>query len=572
MNKDIKLFFKRFLPYFKDYKLQFAISVTGMIMAAAGTTLAAYMIKPVLDKIFIEKNEQLLYILPFALVLIYALKSIGKYLQIYYASYIGLDIVRRLRDGVLAKILSFEMDFFHKFRSGELISRSVNDIERVKLIVSNIIPHLLRESLTIIMLLGYIFYLNPVMAFISIVFLPLSFKPLSILAKKMKALSFSLQEKISDLTARLSEIFNNIEMIKANAVENHEIAIFKEENQKINKISRKAVRTSELVSPMMEILGGFAAALIIFYGGKEVINGNMSVGSFFSFLTALFMLYTPIKSVSKLYNQLQDAVAASERIFFILNRTSNIKDGTKTINQDITNIKFKNVSLKYDGKEALNNISLQAKKGEKIALVGNSGGGKSSIVNLLLRFYDTSNGEILFNDKNINELTLKSLRQSISIVTQRVYIMKDTIARNVAYGLDIDKEKVIKSLKQANAWDFIQELEKGIDTNINEFGTNLSGGQRQRIAIARAIYRDPQILIFDEATSALDTKSEKKITDALENISKDKITFIIAHRLNTIENADKIIVLKDGKIICQGTNSELLENCDEFKHLHGLRK
>ncbi len=572
LKQDLKLFFKRFLPYFKDYKLQFVISIAGMIMAAVGTTLSAYMIKPVLDKIFIEKNEQLLYILPFALVLIYAMKSIGKYLQIYYASYIGLDIVRRLRDQMLEKILSFEIDFFHKLRSGELISRTVNDIERIKSVVSNIIPHMLRETLTIVFLLGYIFYLNPKMALISIIFLPLAFKPLSILAKKMKFLSLSLQEKLSDLTSRLSEIFNNIEMIKANSVENYEITIFKEENQKINKISRKAVRTSELVSPMMEILGGFAAALIIFYGGREVINGNMSIGSFFSFLTALFMLYTPIKSVSKLYNQLQDAVAASERIFFILNRTSNIQDGTKEIDQNITNIKFKNISLKYDDKKALNNISLQAKKGEKIALVGNSGGGKSSIVNLLLRFYDVSDGEILFNGTNINEFSLKSLRETISIVTQRVYIMNDTIAKNVAYGLNIDEEKVMKSLKQANAWEFIQDLEQGIYTNINEFGTNLSGGQRQRIAIARAIYRDPQILIFDEATSALDTKSEKKITDALENISKDKITFIIAHRLNTIENADKIIVLKEGKIVCQGTNSELLKTCDEFKHLHGLRK
>jgi len=572
LNKELKLFFKRFLPYFKDYKLQFAISITGMIMAAVGTTLTAYMIKPVLDKIFIEKNEQLLYLLPIALVFVYALKSIGKYLQIYYASYIGLDIVRRLRDEVLSKILSFEMDFFHKFRSGELISRSVNDIERVKLIVSNIIPHLLRESLIIVMLLGYIFYLNPMMAFISIVFLPLSFKPLSILAKKMKALSFSLQEKISDLTSKLSEIFNNIEMIKANAVESYELEIFKQENQKINKISRKAVRTNELVSPMMEILGGFAAALIVFYGGREVINGDMSVGSFFSFLTALFMLYTPIKSVAKLYNQLQDAVAASERIFFILDRNSNIKDGTKEIKQKIKNISFKNVSLKYDDKYALNNISLQAKKGEKIALVGNSGGGKSSIVNLLLRFYDTSSGEILFDGINIRELKLKSLRKNISIVTQRVYIMNDSISKNVAYGLEINKQKVIDSLKQANAWEFIEDLEKGVDTNINEFGTNLSGGQRQRIAIARAIYRDPQILIFDEATSALDTKSEKKITDALENISKDKITFIIAHRLNTIEKADKIIVLKDGRIVCEGTNSSLLKNCEEFKHLHGIKK
>ncbi len=572
MNQDIKQFFKRFIPYFKDYKLQFIYSIIGMILAAAGSAGLAYIIKPVLDNIFIEKNEQLLYILPFGLVLIYFIKSIGKYAQVYFASYIGLDIVKRLRDKMLHKILSFEMDFFHKYPTGELISRSINDIERVKQVVSTIVPRLLRESLVIVFLIGYIFYLNPKMAFLSIVFLPLTFLPLSKLAKKMKKISLNLQEKISTLTARLSEIFNNIEMIKANSVESFEETKFQEENQRINKISRKAVRTGELVGPLMETVGAIAAGLIIYFGGREVIDGNLTVGSFFSFLTALFMLYTPIKAVSKLYNQLQDAVAASERIFSILDRDSNIIDGNIEFDEDIKKIKFNHVNLNYDDKEALKDINFKVKKGQKIALVGNSGGGKSSIVNLLLRFYDTTKGEILFSDTDIKNCTLKSLRDKISIVTQRVYILKDSIANNVAYGLEVDEDKVKKSLKQANAWDFVSELEDGIYTEINEFGTNLSGGQRQRIAIARAIYRDPQILIFDEATSALDTKSEKKITQALENISKDKITFIIAHRLNTIERADKIIVLKEGKIECVDSHEELLKNCEEFKHLHGLRR
>ncbi len=563
----MKLFFKKFLPYFKDYKLQFAISITGMIFAASGAAATAYIIKPVLNQIFINKNEQLLYILPFALILIFAFKSIGKYLQIYYASYIGLDIVKRLRDQMLENILTFEMDFFHKHRSGELISRTVNDVERIKTVVSNMIPNILRESLTVIILIGYIFYLNPKMALFSIILLPLVTKPLSILAKKKKALSFNLQEKISDLTARLSEIFNNIEMVKANNVEKYEAEIFKKENEQINKISRKTVRTTELVSPLMEILGAFAIALVIFVGGKEVIDGSMSVGSFFSFLTALFLLYTPLKTVSKLYNQIQDAVAASERIYQILERSTKVKDGTKNSNHDISKIEFKNISLDYDGKEALKNISFEVKKGEKIALVGSSGGGKSSIVNLLLRFYDPKKGTILFDNTDISSLTLKSLRSSISIVTQRVYMMNDTVANNVSYGLKTDKQKVIQSLKKANAWEFVKQMQNSIETNINEFGTNLSGGQRQRIAIARAIYRDPKILIFDEATSALDSKSEEKITEALENISKDKITFIIAHRLKTIKNADKIFVLKEGEIICKGRYETLLKECEEFKHL-----
>ncbi len=567
-----KLLIHKFSPYFKDYKFELFLTIIGMIMVAIGTTASAYIIKPVLDKIFINKNETLLYMLPFGVVLVYLIKGVGTYIQVYYAAYIGQDIIKRLRDSILEKILSFEMGFFHEFRSGELISRSINDIERVRQVVSNMLPIMIREVLTIFALLGYIIYLNPKMAIISLFFIPLTIKPLSVLAKKMKKISHSAQESISDITARLSEIFNNIEIIKANAVEEFEHDRFREQNQKIFEINMKATRTSELVSPMMEIVGSFAVALVIMFGGQQVIDGNMSVGSFFSFLAALFMLYTPIKRVSNLHNKMQDAIAASERIFSLIDRKTKIKDGKENLKKPIKEITFENINLSYDDKIALKNISFNVKKGESIALVGNSGGGKSSIVNLLLRFYDSQSGEIRFNNQNIKNLTMKDIRESISIVTQRVYIFNDSIAANVAYGQKIDEKKVIESLKQANALDFIEELEDGIYTNINEFGTNLSGGQRQRIAIARAIYRNPQILIFDEATSALDTKSEQKITDALKNISKNKITIIIAHRLKSIEHVNRIIVLKNGTISCVGNRSELLKQCDEFKHLNGLQR
>lgn len=569
---DLKELFYRFSPYFKDYKRRFVFMFLGMFMVAIGTMLIAYMIKPVLDKIFIEKNESLLYLIPFGLVGVYLIRSIGLYLQSYYANYIGQDMVRRLRDDTVTKILSLEMNFFHNTRSGELISRTVNDIERVRMVVSSMIPVMLREAMTIVILLMYIIYLNPKMAFVSVLFIPLAFKPLSILAKKMKKFSKSSQEKISDLTARLSEIFNNIEMIKANAVEKYEMEKFSKENSEIFKVNMKAARTNILVSPLMETAGSIAAALVIILGGLEVINTNMTVGSFFSFLTALFMLYTPIKRISTIYNKIQDAIAASDRIHALLDKKTDIKDGDLDIYKEIKEVEFKNVDLNYDNKEALVNICFKVKKGQKIALAGNSGGGKSSIVNLLLRFYNTSSGKVLIDGKNINQFKQKSLRDAISIVTQRVYIVQDTIINNVAYGQDIDRDKVIESLKQANAWEFVQKLKNGINTKINEFGTNLSGGQRQRIAIARAIYRKPKILIFDEATSALDSKSEKEITDALEKISKDKITFIIAHRLNTIKCADQIVILKEGKIVCIGTQRELLKHCDEFVHLNGLQK
>ncbi|HHD77552.1 MAG TPA: ATP-binding cassette domain-containing protein, partial [Campylobacteraceae bacterium] len=321
------------------------------------------------------------------------------------------------------------------------------------------------------------------------------------------------------------------------------------------------------------ILGALAAAAVIILGGQEVIDGQLSVGSFFSFLTALFMLYTPIKKVSRIFNQIQDAIAANERIQQLLQRTPQIKEGSKTFDETIERIAFEHVTLSYDKeKKALEDISFEVHKGEKIALVGNSGGGKSSIVNMILRFYEPQSGRILFNDTDIAAYNLKSLRNEISIVTQRVYILNDSVAANVAYGEAVDEAKVIRALQDANAWDFIRDLPEGIHTRINEFGTNFSGGQRQRIAIARAIYRDPQIFIFDEATSALDSESEQKITDAINRIAERKITFIIAHRMNSIVHADRIFVLREGKLVCNGNNSELLKQCDEFKRLKGLQK
>jgi subfamily B ATP-binding cassette protein MsbA len=287
-------------------------------------------------------------------------------------------------------------------------------------------------------------------------------------------------------------------------------------------------------------------------------------------MTALFMLYTPIKRISSVYNGFQVALASNERINDIFNTKNTIIEGNAKLLEDIKEISFNNISLKYDDKEALKDINLNAKKGEKIALVGDSGGGKSSLVNLILRFYDPNTGTVLLNNQDIKSFTFKSLRDSISIVTQRVYIFNDTIANNVAFGHTYDEQKVLASLKQAHAMGFIENLDNGIHTMLEEAGTNLSGGQRQRIAIARALYKNPKILIFDEATSALDNESESIITQVLDEVSKNKITFVIAHRLSTIKNADKIAVFKDGKIICLDIEENLINNCQEYKRLYSL--
>lgn len=566
----MKDFFKYYVPYYKNYKLKIFFALIGILMVAGGTAGLAYTVMPLFDKVLIAKDMQMLYFVPILLVIVQTAQGLGKYIQVYYTSYIGQDIIRIVRDKLLAHMLTLDIDFFQKKHGGELISRLTNDITKIQSAVSSQIAGIIREALTVVALIIYVIYLNPEMAFYGLVVMPLALYPLSVLAKKMKKLSFKSQEKASDITSHLSEVFNNVEIIKANSTEKTELEKFEKHNKKFFDINIKSVKTSELVSPIMEFLGAIAAAIVIIVGGLKVISGEMTPGELTSFVTALFMMYTPIKRLSSIYNKLQGAIAAHERILTVYEIKPTILTGKAHIPTKVQTIEFKDVELKYDDFIALKNINLRAKLGEKIALVGDSGGGKSSLINLLIRFYDTSKGQILFNDTCLRDICIEDLRKNISVVTQRVYIFNDTIASNVAYGEELDEQKVITALKQAHAYDFVETMEEGINTVLDEFGTNLSGGQRQRIAIARALYKNPQILILDEATSALDNESESIISEVIDEVCQNRITFVIAHRLSTIKNADKIAVFKKGEIVCIDSEENLLNNCPEYQRLHNL--
>ena len=568
-NFGLKDVLKRFGPYFKDYIPHFIFAIIGMGLASGGTAVSAYLVEPVLNKIFVEKNEKLLYILPCAIIAIYVIKNIGTFMQAYFTAYIGQDTIRRFREKLVGHLINLDMDFFNTFRTGELISRTINDIDRIRSIVSSMIPELIREFITIVGLLCVVIYQRPKLAFFALVVMPVAIYPISRLAKRMKKISKQSQEKTSDITSALSEIFTNIEIIKANNAQEYEHSRFVDENNKFFRLNLKSVKIEQLVSPLMETIGSVGVAAVIIIGGKDVIDGHINMGAFFSFLTALFMLYTPLKRIVNIYNKMQDAIAASERTFFLMDKVSQIKDGQKELNEEINLIKFNGVRLSYGDKEVLKWINLEANKSEFIALVGSSGGGKSSLMNLLMRFYDVNGGEILINGINLKDIKIRSLRQNIGLVTQRVYIFNDTVAKNVAYGREFNEDAVINALKLANAYEFVSKLDNGINTILNEFGTNLSGGQRQRIAIARALYQNPQILIFDEATSALDNESEKEITKAINNLRSKKIIFVIAHRLSTVENADKIAVLSDGKIIDSGSDEELSKRNEIYARLKG---
>ena len=558
---------KQYIPYLSGYKREFFFAVLGMIAVAVGTAGTAQLIKPILDDVFINKDMEMLKLMPFILVGIFSLKGIGGYIQTYYTSYIGQDVVRKLRDKLVSHLTYLDMRFFKTMHTGELLSRVTNDISRIQMIVANIIPALIRESLTIVALTGYVIYESPKLAFYFLIIMPLAIFPLTRLAKRMRKYSKLSQESTADMTTRLGEILSNIEMIKSNSTQAYEQERFASQNQNVFKFIMKQIKTNALISPIMEMLGAVAIGLVIYIGGKEVINGHMTVGAFFAFSTALFMLYTPIKRLSSLYNKAQDAITANTRMHELLDTKVTIRSGELDLAKTIDTITFENVSLQYDQTPALSNISFEVKKGESIALVGNSGAGKSSLVNLLVRFYDPSEGKILINNENYKNFTLPSLHHKMSYVTQRIYIFNDSIAANVAYGDVVDEPRVIEALEKSYAMEFIEKLDDGIHTLLSENGDNLSGGQRQRIALARALYKTPDVLILDEATSALDNKSEALIQKALDALKDDMITFTVAHRLSTIEDADTILVFENGKILCSGSHPSLLKNCPSYKTL-----
>ncbi|MFH0710249.1 MAG: ABC transporter transmembrane domain-containing protein [Pseudomonadota bacterium] len=561
--------YKRYWPYIKGYKFQYFMVLIGIVLTVTATAGTAHIMQPLMDNMFIKKEPGMLYIIPALLIGIYTLKSIGRYIQSIFTTYIGMHIVSRLREDLLSKMVYMDMQFLYINRSGELISRITNDIARVQYFVSKMLPELVQESFTVIALVAYVIYLNATLAFWALFVMPVVVFPLIKITRRLKKLSHRSQEKNADLMTRLTEVFNNSEIIKANATEDYEMRRFKDENDHFFKLNMKATYTGELVSPIMEMIASIGLAAVIFIGGQQVYSGAMSVGEFTAFLTAIGLVFQPLRRVSAIYSKIQDAQAASERVFHIFDLDNSIKDGPVSLSEPITQVDFDNVTLNFGEKAALSNLNLTISKGQTIALIGQSGGGKSSLINLLLRFYDPDEGNIRINNQNLKNYTQNSLRHQIAAVSQRVYIFQDTLAANVAYGAEVDEEQVLNALKIADALDFVNELPDGIHTVMQEFGVNLSGGQRQRIAIARAVYKHASLLILDEATSALDNESEKRIQSALESYAKDKITIIIAHRLSTIEHADVILYFDSGEIIARGSHLQLLETSENYRRLAG---
>lgn len=545
-----------------------------MLVMAAATSATAFLVKPVLDDIFFNKNTDMLKLIPFVVIVIYLLRGFGMYGQEYLMNYVGQGIIRRLRNMLYDHIQDLPLSFFHQEKTGVLMSRITNDVNIIKTMVSTAVTSALRDCFTIIGLVGVIFYRDWQLAIYAMIILPIAFLPIIKFGRRVRRVSTGCQESMADLNSFLHETFSGNKIVKAFGMESYEKKRFHDKTLSLFNMEIKAVIARSLSSPIMEFLAGTGIAFIIWYGGYRVISGESTAGTFFSFMAAVLMLYDPVKKMSGLNNSIQEGLAASDRTFDIIEKESDIReiDSPVEIPARPHSVSFENVTFSYDEKPVLKNINLVVKAGEILALVGMSGGGKTSLVNLIPRFYDITSGTIRIDETDIRNASLKSLRKQIAIVTQEPILFNDTIRNNIAYGNpSASFEEIVAAAKAAYAYDFIERLPMQFETSIGELGSRLSGGEKQRMCIARALLKNAPILILDEATSSLDSESEMLVQKALENLMKGRTTFVIAHRLSTIGYASRIIVIVDGEICEQGTHDELFARQGEYRKLYEMQ-
>jgi subfamily B ATP-binding cassette protein MsbA len=570
-----KTILTRLYKVMQPYRKKLLISMLAMIIVAGFNAAQAYMVKPLLDEIFYEKNEEWLVALPLALLAIFLIKGVFYFIYSYLLEWIGQCVIKDLRNSIYSHLNELSMGFFHKNSTGELISRIMNDVSLLQGSVSHALIHLLRDFFTVCGLLGVIFYMDWRLAFVSLIFIPMAAVPIVVFGKKFRRISTSYQQGMGEASNFLNETIRGARIVKAFCMEEHEKRLFNQKMQYLFDILMKETRFRSLSHPLIEFLGGIGMALIIWFGGVQVLGGNATPGTFMSFLTALVMLYEPIKGVSKINSTIQSGMAAAIRVFHLLDIEPEIKEkpDNKVLPRFHNAIEFDKVTFSYDKEEpVLRDIRLKVVQGEILAVVGPSGGGKTTLASLIPRFHDVSRGAVRIDGHDIRDLTLHSLRNQIALVTQQTILFNDTVRNNIGYGSPNCTEEDIRQAAQAAfALEFIEALPKGFDTVIGESGTRLSGGQRQRVSIARAILKDAPILVLDEATSALDTESERKVQKALDNLMKNRTTIVIAHRLSTIKNADRIIVMQNGRLAEEGTHENLLEQHGVYEGLYTMQ-
>ena len=559
--------------YIFTHKFKILFALLMMTVSAAATGLHAWLVRPALDEVLIKGNKEMLFLIPIAIIIVTLFKGIATYLHSFQMSKIAHTIIAKLQSEMFEKLMYFNIKFFNDSKSGNLISRLINDTYFLRMAIVKTVTGVIKDVLVIIFLLGNMFYQSWELTIFAFFAFPLALWPIKKIGKSIRKVTNTIQSKIAVFSNMLSESVKGIRQVKAyNQEEFEKIKSFEAIDQIKHNFIKSAFISNRL-SPLMEFIGSLAIAVSIYAGGVFVLNESMTTGQFMSFLVSLLLAYQPVKALGNLNISIQEGLAGAERIFNLLDSEDHLieKDQYKKENLIVSKgkIEIKNLSFAYDNQNVLENLNILIPSGKKVAIVGLSGSGKSTIISLLLRFFSNYQGEILIDDQNISEKSLHSLRKNIGLVTQETMMFNDTIEANIIYGnLKASASEIENAVNESGVSEFVESLPNKLKTIVGESGIKLSGGQRQRIAIARAILKNAPILLLDEATSALDNITEKKIQKSLSNLMQNKTSLIIAHRLSTIVDSDVIYVLDKGKIIDFGNHKELIGKCKLYSQLH----
>ncbi len=552
-----------------------ALTIFCMIIVAASSAGMVYLLQPILDDIFIQKDREMLYLVPGLIVALALVTGISGYMEAVNMEVIGHRMVANLQRQMYGSIIRSDLQFFHDNSVGRLISRFINDANLLRFSVAKALTGIVKDALMVVFLVAVMFTHNWVLAFLTFVVFPLALYPIVRIGKRMRKISRTTQVETGDLTTLLDETFQGARHVKAYSMEAHETDRAAAVVERIFNLARKAARVQAVTRPLMEALSGFGLGLAILYGGMAVIDGTMTAGALMSFAAALLAAYKPMKNIANMNSTLQQGLAAAQRVFTILDLRPNIAErpGAETLGTIRGEIRFENVHFRYrqEGR-ALEGVDIEIPAGKTVALVGASGSGKSTILNLIPRFYDVESGRVTVDGHDVRDVTLDSLRAGIALVSQEISLFDDTVRANIAYGRPgATDEEIRVAAENAGAQEFIAALPDGYDTQVGGQGVKLSGGQRQRIAIARAMIKNAPILLLDEATSALDTETERLVQAALGRLKEGRTTVVIAHRLSTVLDADRIFVLDAGRGVETGTHAELLARAGAYARLYALQ-
>lgn len=567
--------YKRLLQYIRPYLKQLTLAIICIIVAAGCNLYLPWIIKDMVDKVLTAKDMLMLNVICVGIVVVFLIRGIFYYGQSYLVSYIGQKVIIDVREVMFKKFQRMPMAYFDKHQTGETMSYITNDVAAIQSALVDQLIEMVTEASILIGSLALMIYLDWKLSLLTLVVIPLVGQAMKIFGRKLKSNGTVIQERMADITSLLQESISSIRVVKSFVREKYETDRFVRQNELNFQAAMKNVQLTSLLTPTVEFLAAISVTFIVWFGGYEVLNDEMTAGALVAFLTYAVNLANPVKRLSRVYGNLQRAMAAVDRVFAVIDLEEPIRDkaDAKALPKINGKVTLEKVTFEYKkGIPALVDVSLKAKPGQMIAFVGPSGAGKSTIANLIPRFYEITSGKIAIDGHNIQDVTLASLREQIGIVPQETMLFSTTVRENIRYGrLDATDEEVEEAARAANADSFIRELPNGYDTSIGERGLNLSGGQRQRIAIARAILKNPRILILDEATSALDTESEKIVQAALDKLMVGRTSFVIAHRLSTIFNADQIYVIDGGHIKEHGTHEELLARNGLYSYLYNIQ-